>query len=70
MRKSVTYKEIARISCSNGPRSLRMRQLEGCLRRLMTDILNAKRPLTKRVRDLMEYPMIMVAREIRDMYKA
>ena len=71
LRKKVTYKEIARIAHSRGMvRSLRMKLLEGCLRRLMTDILRAKRPLTKKVRDLLEYRLIMVAREVRDMYKA
>ena len=65
----MTYEEITRIAKTvRQPRYKRMRKLEGCLRRLMTEITH-KPPRTTKARKLYEYKFIHVGREIRDLYK-
>lgn len=65
----MTYREVTKIA-RNGrmPRYKRMRKLEGCLLRLMTEIIH-RPPRTTKARKLYEYKLIHVAREIRDLYK-
>ena len=65
----MTYSEITRIARKGRlPRYKRMKKLEGCLRRLMTEIIH-RPPRTTKARKLYEYKFIHVAREIRDLYK-
>ena len=50
------------------PRYKRMGKLEGCLQRLMTEIIH-RPPRTTKARKLYEYKFIHVAREIGDLHK-
>ena len=69
MGGNMTYSEITRIARKGRlPRYKRMKKLEGCLRRLMTEIIH-RPPRTTKARKLYEYKFIHVAREIRDLYK-
>ncbi len=69
-RGRVNYKYIEGIaSHKRATRSSRMKKLEGCIRRIMTDIMH-KPPSAKKERDLYEYKFVEIARKVRDMYKA
>ena len=67
-RSPVTYTYINSIK-RTGTRSQRMDKFEGCIRRIMTDIMH-KPPMNKRQRDKYEFLFMSIERNVRDMYKA